>query len=258
MSPSASLSFADWSLEPTVLLGLAVLVVGYLFSMRRGGTASAARATWFALGISALFVALQSPIDVGGDRYLFSLHMLQHVVLAMVAPPLLLLGAASLLPSRTGRVLGPLVNPWVAGILFNAVLLAWHWPSLYDATLRFGPLHVFEHLTFFLTGLCFWWPVVAPARDPAMGRGLGSLAKIGYLVFTNIPPTVLGLLLTLAPAASYSFYAQAPRLWGLSPVEDQQLAGLIMFGGGGAIYVIAMAVLFLAFSREREREPAGV
>jgi putative membrane protein len=253
---SASLTLADWSVEPSVLGGLALMVAGYITLVARAGArpemlrpVRAGRPIWFSLGMAALFVALQSPIDVGGDRYLFSLHMLQHIVLALVAPPLLLLGVAGVLPRWRMTALRPLVHPWVAAFLFNGVLLLWHLPTLYDATLRVEPLHVLEHATFFLTGLCFWWPIV----EPAGASGMTALGKIAYLVLTNIPPTVLGLLFAVAPTAYYPFYLEAPRLWGLTPVEDQQLAGLVMFGLGGLVYVAAIAVLFAGFARADRR-----
>jgi putative membrane protein len=253
---STSLTLLDWSLEPTVLGGLALLGGAYVALAARAPAAPPSRATpvWYGLGLATLFVALQSPIDVGGDRYLFSLHMLQHVMLAMVAPPLLLLGLAGLHLRRVAPACwGIMVHPWLAAILFNTVLLVWHLPQLYDATLRNGPLHVLEHLTFFLTGLLFWWPLISPVRATDAAP-LSALAKIAYLLFTGIPPTILGLLFAVAPRAYYPFYVAAPRLWGLAPVDDQQIAGLVMFGLGGMIYVAAMAVLFLQFAIEAEPE----
>jgi putative membrane protein len=257
---SASLTLSDWSVEPSVLGGLALMVVAYVILTARAGAraqrthrgGAAGHPVWFALGIAGLFVALQSPVDVGGDRYLFSLHMLQHIVLAVVAPPLLLLGVAGALPARPVGVLRPLVNPWVAAAVFNAVLLVWHLPMLYEATLRVQPLHILEHATFFLTGLCFWWPVI----EPGGALGMTWLGRIAYLTLTNIPPTVLGLLFAVAPTAYYPFYLEAPRLWGLTPVEDQQLAGLVMFGLGGLVYVAAMAALFVGFARADHGTPS--
>jgi putative membrane protein len=254
---STSLTLLDWSLEPTVLGGLAILGGAYVALAAAPAPAaprSRAAPVWYALGLATLFVALQSPIDVGGDRYLFSLHMLQHVLLAMVAPPLLLLGLAGLRLRRVAPAgWGIMVHPWLAAILFNAVLLVWHLPQLYDATLRNEPLHVLEHLTFFLTGLLFWWPLISPVRATDAAP-LSPLARIAYLLVTGIPPTILGLLFAVAPRAYYPFYREAPRLWGLTPVEDQQIAGLVMFGLGGMIYVAAMAVLFLQFATEAEPE----
>jgi putative membrane protein len=250
------LTLLDWSLEPTVLGGLALLGGAYVALAAGAPTAPRGQATpvWYGLGLATLFVALQSPIDVGGDRYLFSLHMLQHVLLAMVAPPLLLLGLAGLHLRRVAPAgWGILVHPWLAAILFNTVLLVWHVPPLYDATLRNEPLHVLEHLTFFVTGLLFWWPLI-PAVRAAGATAMSPLAKIAYLVFTGIPPTILGLLFAVAPRAYYPFYLTAPRLWGLTPVEDQQIAGLVMFGLGGMIYVAAIAVLFVQFAKEAETE----
>lgn len=256
MTLSTSLTLLDWSLEPTILGGLALLAGAYLVLAVRAADAPPSRTSsvWYGAGLATLFIALQSPIDVGGDRYLFSLHMLQHVLLAMVAPPLLLLGLAGLDLRRFALARwGILVTPWLAAILFNAALLVWHLPQLYDATLRNGPLHVLEHLTFFGTGLLFWWPLI-PAVRATDAVPMSALGKIAYLVFSGIPPTILGLLFAVAPRAYYPFYLAAPRLWGLTSVEDQQIAGLVMFGLGGMIYVAAMAVLFLQFAREAEPE----
>ncbi len=253
MTLSTELTWRDWSFEATVVFGLLILTAVYLLLAVRAGHAKAA---WYAAGVAALFVALQSPIDVGGDRYLFSLHMLQHIILAMVAPPLLLLGMTGLVPWRPRGLAALMVHPWVAALVFNAVLLVWHLPQLYDATLRQQPLHILEHVSFFLTGLAFWWPVVEPqATSPAP---LSPVGKIAYLAFNAIPPTILGLVFAIAPAASYPFYVEAPRLWGLSPVEDQQLAGLVMFGLGGFIYVAAIAALFVQFAGERGPDAANL
>jgi len=251
---STELTWRDWSLEPTVLAGLFVLTVAYSLLVVRAGDAR--RVAWYAAGVAALFIALQSPIDVGGDRYLFSLHMLQHVMLGMVAPPLLLLGMIGLISWRPRGVAALLVHPWVAAAVFNLVLLIWHLPQLYEATLRQEPLHILEHVSFFLTGLAFWWPVIEP--QAAGSFRLSPVGKIGYLVFSAIPPTILGLVFVIAPAAAYPFYVEAPRLWGLSPVEDQQIAGLVMFGLGGFIYVAAIAVLFVQFAGEQGSDAASL
>ncbi len=222
------------------MLGTLALGAGYAWLIRGRGRLDAwspmARVS-FAAGLLALILALESPIDVGGDRYLFSLHMVQHLMLAMIVPPLLLLG----LPERWLILDRLRVSPIVANVTFNLVLAVWHLPFLYEATLRNGPIHVAEHLTFLAAGILFWWPIIAPS---ARRRGLSVIGKIAYLGFAGVPPTILGLGFILSRTVLYPFYAAAPRVTPLSPLDDQVAAGLVMFGLGNLIYFLAIAVIF--------------
>jgi cytochrome c oxidase assembly factor CtaG len=257
----AHLGLADWSWEPTVVVGLAAAAAAYALAWRRGLLSDSddvsawfgsprLRPWLFGAGLMVGFIALLSPIDTGGDEFLFSIHMVQHLLLMMVAPPLCLLGVVGMRSPFTGPP-GPLrrafaiaVHPWVAMLIFSAVLLVWHIPALYDATLTTEPIHVFEHLSFIAVGVVFWWPVIDPLRGADRKRWVGTFAKIAVLVASGVPPTVLGLIFTIAPHPFYDFYARAPRLWGLSPVVDQQLAGVIMFGAGNLIYFVAVVLVF--------------
>ena len=247
----ASLSLWTWQWDPTVLLGTLALAGGYAWLIRGRGRVSAwsplARA-YFAAGLLALFLALESPIDVGGDRYLFSFHMLQHLLLAMVVPPLLLLG----LPEEWRAFDRIRVSPLAASVVFNLVLATWHLPFLYEATLRNEPIHVLEHLTFLAAGVLFWWPLLVP--DGRAG-GMSAMGKIAYLGFAGVPPTILGLAFILSPVVIYPFYAAAPRVMPLSPLEDQLVAGLVMFGLGNSIYFAAIWVIF--FRLDDKRATAG-
>ena len=234
-----------------MLAGTVALAAAYLWLIGRRGVVTEwspmARA-YFAGGLLLLFLALESPIDVGGDHYLFSLHMLQHLLLAMVVPPLLLLG----MPDAwrlTDRVH---VSPLAASIVFNLVLAIWHLPFLYEATLRNEPIHVLEHLTFLAAGLLFWWPIIVPS---AARKAMSVIGKIAYLGFAGVPPTILGLAFILSPSVLYPFYAAAPRVTPLSPLDDQLLAGLVMFGLGNIIYFIAIWIIF--FSLDDKGATAG-
>ncbi|MFN2592018.1 MAG: cytochrome c oxidase assembly protein, partial [Candidatus Dormibacteria bacterium] len=164
------------------MLGLALVLGLYVLAWRRGLISSTDdvspwlpgprwRPVLFGAGLLIAYLALQSPIDRGGDEFLFSLHMVQHVLLMMVAPPLLLLGICGArdippgMPARWWRRgWRSVTRPWVATFLFTAVLLTWHIPSLYDATLTTELIHVVEHITFMAVGVAFWWPVVDPAQ----------------------------------------------------------------------------------------------
>ena len=187
------------------------------------------------------------------------MHMLQHLLLMMVAPPLVLLGlvgARQLPPDRfrlLRRAWWALTRPWVALLLFNVVMLVWHIPALYDTTLTVEPIHVLEHLSFIGVGVLFWWPIVDPVRGPET-KLVSPLEKIGVLVVSGIPPTVLGLIFALAPVAFYDFYVHAPRLWGISPVSDQQYGGVLMLGLGNIIYFIAITIVFVRLLGDSARD----
>jgi putative membrane protein len=247
----ASLSLWTWQWDPTVLAGTLALGGGYAWLIRGRGRVtswSPLARLYFALGLLALFLALESPIDVAGDNYLFSFHMLQHLLLAMVVPPLLLLG----LPEEWRAFDKIRVSPLAASVIFNLVLAVWHLPFLYEATLRNEPIHVLEHLTFLAAGVLFWWPLLVPE---GRAGSMSVMGKIAYLGFAGVPPTILGLGFILSPAVIYPFYAAAPRVMPLSPLEDQLIAGLVMFGLGNLIYFAAIWVIF--FRLDDKRATAG-
>jgi putative membrane protein len=132
-------------------------------------------------------------------------------------------------------------------------LIGWHFPTPYEATLHNPGLHIVEHLTFMATAFLFWWPIVGPVHE---GR-VSPLMKIGYLAFAGVPPTVIGMILALAPTPLYQFYDLAPRLIGEVSAElDQQLAGILMFGLGNLIYFIPISVLFFRLADEPDGVPA--
>jgi len=264
------LGLGDWTWEPTVLCGLVALAVAYVIAWRRRilrveddvspwFRTGRIRPILFAVGVLTAFVALQSPIDRGGDDYLFSIHMVQHLLLMMVAPPLLLLGIAGIraLPrerfARVRRIWWALTRPWVALVLFNVVMLLWHIPTLYNTTLTTQPVHVLEHLSFMAVGVLFWWPIVDPIRDDRTAT-VSPLTKIAALVVSGIPPTVLGLIFALSPVAFYDFYVRAPRLWGISPLFDQQIGGVLMLGLGNIIYFVAIVIIFMRLLGDAARD----
>jgi putative membrane protein len=261
LAHTTTLNLTDWTWDPTVLLGLFALVAAYVVATGRGLIRSdddtspwfrraSLRPWFFGLGVAAGFIALQSPIDTAGDHYLLSMHMVQHLILMMVSPPLVLLGIAGMRPlpasvaRRWRRFWTFITRPWAATLIFNVVLLAWHIPSWYDATLTTEWIHIVEHLTFIAVGVVFWWPIVDPLRG-AHTKAVSPFAKIAMLGISGIPPTVLGFLFALIGRPVYEFYARAPRLWGMSALVDQQVAGVIMFGLGNIVYFVAISVIFL-------------
>jgi putative membrane protein len=259
-----------WTLDPTLLIGLALILGGYLYAIgparRRwnlGEAATRAQITYFVLGWVALALSLISPLDTLGDDYLFSAHMIQHMMIAVVAPPLLLMGIPrwlAELPLRTEvarTVARWLANPIVAFGAFQADIWLWHAPALYDLTLANGAVHILEHLTFLVFGLMYWLPILSPTPlFPRISRGFAVL----YLFVGCQPMVALGALLTFAAHPLYTPYIAAPRVWGLSPLSDQQLGGLIMWLPTNIPYLVALSAAFFLWVGDRdraEREAAG-
>ena len=249
------------------LAGLAAVAVGpELGRWRRTGGAADRRswlrpAGWYAAAWITLVVALCSPIDWAGDTVSLTFHMVQHLLLGVVVPPLALLGlrgtaaagrlGGSALGRRLERVVG---NPWVGGIGFAVGFGVWHLPPLYDAALRTPWVHILEHATFVAVGVGFWWPVLRPLGRPRMGA-LTDIGRLGYLAVAGVVPTVIGLVLSLAPRPLYSFYVHAPHLVGLPPRTDQLYAGLIMFAAGNLINFAVFSYLFARLMAGADPEP---
>ena len=175
--------------------------------------------TIFLVGILILFIALLSPIHELGDNYLFSAHMVQHLLLISVVCPLLLLGTPAWLLRpmlRHPRVMGAartLTRPVVAFVLFNLVFAFWHLPVLYDLALRQQGIHILEHIMFLGAGLIMWWPILSPL--PELPRS-PYVVQMLYLFLQPTVPSILGAIITFSDGTLYAWYAEAPRIWGIS------------------------------------------
>ncbi|MGH2350345.1 MAG: cytochrome c oxidase assembly protein [Chloroflexota bacterium] len=275
-----------WLFEPGAVLLLGALVVAYALAagryrhalLRLGGPAPAwlppgalSRETagklssWqviaFFSGVLVAALALLSPLHTLGEGYLLSAHMAQHLLITLAVPPLLLLGTPGwmlrplLRVSVVRKVAGALLAPIPAFLLFNAVFLLWHVPAFYQWSLTFLPAHALEHATFLGFALVTWWPVCGPLPEfPRLPYG----AQVIYLFFESLPPTVLGAIISLAEQPIYPIYWQAPRVFGLSPLADQQLGGLIMWIPGALGYFLALTIVFFLWLERRSpsEEPA--
>ena len=246
-----------WDLHPSVVAGLALLGGLYVYL---GGLRSPRRhVASFAGALAVLFVALNGPLHNLSDSYLFSAHMAQHLVLTLVFPPLLLYGCPAgvvrpLLRPKWVMALGRVVTrPLAAAVLFTAPIVIWHVPALYEAALRHHNLHILQHLVFLTTAVIMWWPVLSPV--PVLPR-IPHLLQLLYLFLLGIPMSVTGALISLSDSVLYPFYAAAPRVWGLSPLEDQQIGGLLMWVLGGLMLWIVMTVIWFRYSVWDQRTDA--
>lgn len=264
-----------WSLEPGIVAAL--LVSGWMYARgvermwRRSGPGGGIRrwqAACFAGGWVTLAVAMLSPLHPLGG-VLFSAHMVQHELLMVLAAPLLVLGRPLVpllwaMPMRWRRRVGgwakdPAVRggwraasgPFAAWLLHAAALWLWHLPAGYEATLRSEWMHTLQHASFLGTGLLFWWALLH-GREGRPGYG----AAVFYLFATAMHSGALGALLAFAPTSWYPSYQGATAAWGLTPLEDQQLAGLIMWIPAGLSYVVAGLALTALWMRESERRAA--
>jgi putative membrane protein len=263
-----------WNLSPVLLLGFLLAVWAYGRGQAGGPRRDIDtwRGRWFALALAMLGVALLSPLDTLSSA-LASAHMVQHLLLVLVAAPLLALSAPSGAILRgspqvvrraagrwrrrlglTRRNLRPLRHPAAVWLLHVGTLWFWHAAVPYDAALDSHPLHILEHASLLLTAVLFWQVVIGPRVGDRVSNGLGVL-----LVFAMAMQTVfLSVLLTFARTPWYSGYATTTAPWGLQPLADQQLAGVIMWIPAGAVYLVAALALLVAWVRASERDGVGI
>jgi cytochrome c oxidase assembly factor CtaG len=255
-----------WLPEPAVLAPLALLALVYVrrfkAARREAGPrgASALHAAAFAGGMLALLAALASPIDRLGEDYLFSMHMLQHVLLGDVAPLLLLLGLSRVIlrPATRRlmaieRAMGRFAHPLTGLVAWLVLMYLWHVPALYDAALEHAGVHLLEHASFFAAGVAVWWPLVQPLP---MRRPLTGLSSIAYVGAAKFGLAALGLYLTWSGTVLYGYYEHVPRIWGLSALEDQNVGGALMMAEQSITFVIVLVSVFvrmLARSEEQQR-----
>jgi putative membrane protein len=252
----------SWSLDPAVLVGVAVLILLYAAGWnraRRPGERhppSVWRALLFAGGILTILITLVSPLDSLGDQ-LMVMHMVQHMLLLDIAPILLILGLTKVLLRPVTRRLqtlerraGFLAHPVFAVIFYAGVLWLWHVPALYDQAQGNDWVHAFEHLCFFAAGALYWWHVLSPIRSRMRLAGLGPVA---YMTGGKLIVGLLGIALAFIPRVIYPFYAHQPHYWGLTPLEDQMMAGLVMALEQSVVMGIALVILFVQMLNESER-----
>ena len=269
--PSIANLVPGWSFEPALLLPLLGAAIGWLMLVRRVDRAHPdrpvprRRTAAFLAGVFSIAVALQSGIE-RYDTSLFSIHMVQHQLLTLVAPPLLVLAGPitlllrasdartrkrwilPVLHSRAARVIG---HPVVGTLLFAGVMWGTHFSPLFNQALEDPLAHDLEHMAYLVAGLLFWFPAVGV--DPGPYR-LSHPVRILYTFLQMPQNTFLAVAITFAPAPLYSHYVTLARSWGPDPLADQQIAGGIMWVGGDLAFLAAILALVVGWSRREERD----
>jgi putative membrane protein len=241
-----------WHPDPTVMVGIAALGGIYLAALHRGRaeghSVKPAKIFCFFAGLAVLLGSLTGPLHDLSDYYLFSAHMIQHLLLAFAMPPLLLYGTpgfmlSPLLRRPFVRDLGRrLTRPSGAFACFNLVLVAWHLPPLYNLAMDHHGVHIVQHLMIMVASVILWWPVLSPS--PELPRAPYPLQML-YLFVVGLPMVVVSIFISMAGSVLYPYYAAAPRVWPiLTPHADQHLGGLIMWIPGGLVFLLAISVVF--------------
>ena len=248
MNPPASTSFSfEWLF---LVLGAAA-VVGYVRMARTVERPSRGRAALFGLGVALVVFSLNSPLETIAVHYLLVIHLLQNVMIADWAPPLLILGLTPAMRTavsrRGGRPLELATRPAVALPLWLAVWYGVHLPPFYDWALRTGwPLNL-EHGLLILAGLLFWWPVFSDAP-----QHVSTAVRLAYLGIAFVGSAFLSLAYIFSARAFYAFYEHAPRLWGLSATKDQNLGGILMNGEQLIVFFAALSYFLLRLLSEED------
>ncbi len=282
----------DWKIEVIIVLALAGTLYSrgwWLLRQRSRGDVRryrrTARSRWrlavtwrlvaYWVGLLAIALALLSPIDALGQQ-LFFMHMIQHLLLIMIAPPLLLIanpmpfvlwGLPAKWRLRVGSLFGQALHrrsgfrrwlrqftqPGVIWMVWVVSLIGWHDPGLYNAALRYEWVHNAEHLTFFIPSMLLWWHLTG--AGPRVHKQFGLLGRIG-MVISAVPPNMFtGIVLAFATRGYYSYYESVPRLWGFDVLTDQQLGGVIMWVPGSMMYIIAALILIGRYLSQEDGKP---
>jgi putative membrane protein len=263
-------AYPSWHPHVDTWLLVIALAAAYAVAIARLGPRHAApgrppvtklQAVCFSLGVAAIWVASDWPVHDIAEELNYSMHMVQHLVLSMVAAPLLLLGTPAWMlrsilrpPSQLFRAARFLSRFLPALIVFNVVLVLTHWPAIVDASLENHLLHFLVHALIFVSALIIWMPVLSPL--PEIPR-LSPPPRMIFLFLQSVVPTIPASFLTFGSSPLYHFYDGVPHLWGLSTLDDQRLAGLIMKIGAGLLLWMLIAVIFFRWAGEEDRRIAA-
>ncbi len=288
LHPVAQLSWTRFTVHPSTVIGIAALGAVYAWRVRQGpseadrypvalkdvaeataaerqvaalpaGPSTSQRAS-FVVSLLILFLTLNGPLHDLSDTFLFSAHMVQHLIMTLVVPPLMILGTP-------GWMLRPLLrNPSVFRFakavtktaacfaIFNVVLSFWHLPPIYNLALTYHDIHIVQHLMFLVTAVFMWWPLTSMLPELPRASYPGQML---YCFLLSIPMSVIAIYIVMADSALYPAYASAPRVWGISPMMDQQTGGLIMWIPSGIFFYTVMSVVFFKWVGRGEDDQAA-
>jgi putative membrane protein len=274
----ASISWTQFSVHPSTVIGIAGLAALYEYAYRETGhgrretepvsrlpfPVSRPRRLPFYLSLAVMFFSLNGPLHDLSDYFLFSAHMFQHLMLAFVVAPLMIMGVS-------GEMLRPalclrgvcvaaewLTAPTRAFAIFNVVVAVWHLPVMYNYALAHHDVHIVQHLMFLAAAVIMWWPVLSPLAE--LPR-LSYPGQMLYLFLMSIPMAIVAVYICYADTVLYPMYASAPRVAGISPMDDQMYGGLLMWIPGGLYFYTVISVIFYRWQMggaEDSREAAQV
>ena len=263
LHPFSQFSWLKWSIHPSTVIGLAVLAVLYLWRARQANDENrlptAKRISFFA-SLIVVFASLNGPLHDLSDTYLFSGHMVQHLLLTMLFPPLIVVGVPGwmlrpLLRNRAVSVIARFfTKPIICFTVFNLVIACWHLPVFYNAAMANHNIHILEHLMFMSAAVLMWWPLTS--QLPELPR-LSYPGQMLYCFLMIIPMSIVAIYISMAEQVLYPAYSAAPRITSLSPLDDQLLGGLIMWVPGGMIFMIIMTVIFFKWAARGEDDAAS-
>ena len=256
---TARISLKEFTVHPSTVIGLVGLGALYLWRARHAPVDQAGRSptttqrALFLIALVTTFLALNGWLHDLSDFYLFSAHMVQHLLLTLIVPPLLIMGTPGwmLRPALRWRGVGPVAR-WItaapmAFVIFNVVLTAWHLPPMYEYAMTHHSMHIVQHLCFMVAATLMWWPILSPL--PELPR-LSYPTQMLYLFLMSVPMSLVAVCIGYADHALYPSYAAAPRIWGITPMQDQLIGALIMWIPGGLFFFAVISVIFFKWQQQ--------
>ena len=249
-----------WHIE--ILLGLTLVqmlylhIIGAFVSENKTKKINPKEVISFTSGILLILVCTVSPLHHIADNYLFSAHMLQHVFLTLVAPPLLILGIPgriidNLIKSKIQIfIFKRLLHPITIFFIFNLVFSIWHMPILYNLSVNNHSVHIFEHFTFISSAFAMWWPIFNKSKN--LPR-ISFPAQMIYIFLLSVAQIIVFGIITFSNSPIYEFYANAPKLWNLTPLIDQQIGGVIMKVGSAILFMTIILKRFFDWYQNEQR-----
>jgi putative membrane protein len=256
---AARIALTEFTVHPSTVLGITGLGALYHWRARQAPAAerpamspSTGQRAAFYGALLLLFLSLNGWLHDLSDYYLFSAHMVQHLLLTLVVPPLLIMGTPGwmLRPALQWRGVGPAAR-WVTGaircfLIFNVVLTVWHLPPVYSLAMAYHPVHIVQHLCFMVAATLMWWPILSPL--PELPR-LAYPGQMLYLFLMSIPMSIIAVCIAYSDHVLYPAYASAPRLWGISPLQDQLIGALIMWIPSGLFFFTIISLVFFKWQQ---------